>query len=1264
MDHACTDRHPLEAAVFVQLRNAPEQCLLCSVTTIAHGGMVCAIRQAALSSILSLPDDHSQLQTVGSFTLSRLQTRLLSTLLSVSPPPPAPLARQLCDFLCHLSTAADSAILPSTTPTSSAFVSTLITTAVSAILKRASIVSAVPLLAGVLSSKSSQTDSTSMCISLTQKYLSTALGCNALTFVRKLLSRTPDATSWPSIATVLNACVRAAPLTLSPIAVISLIPPPPTLRAHTTSTGAYLTIMETFLDVHGVKSVKVLLHPDSDFISIVRHALLCTDAPVHMLSANVIAELARLLPSAASTLVQSGVADYLVEALRSFNPTSGSTSANQIPALIAFSHIASQCPDVLVSKWSYALTVITAFCKTIPFKSVPSLLIILQTAFQTAATPVFSYSLIQQVVALFMRIVNQISRTSSAGDHLEHYKILTNTIDCLIILLSRCRFQTNIIHTILSVVEVCANYSPVIASGIRLLHACAAQFCQLAKIHAEQSVFNDTEGQQAQRLQREALSKLAKQLIYVQMDVYGPILHSKIGTLEGAKVLLGNTESIFCALKTFTVMMHPAFVRMDGMGSSEHFDMRWAFWNILPLRIVFDCLGNENTNRSDEVQILHAYIARILGNSTSFDNDTDIGSMDCLRVKDFPNSATDFLTKLSEDLEPLDNSVAFNLLQHGISFSNVQNICENDVIIDALSKRLDRIMGNKDIVNASIEWQNHIVVVLTCILAICRRANMVFPADCLRQDVVRVFTARCRNISCEETFSILSEIICLKRLEGVHADIWEKLADNIFSVSTTQWEKHKLLFYRMCENNPVVLESAVNTILMSSKPGKIAKFISFVYRGHAKSDRGKAISRRELIQKAVQQLSHATAILKGAHKHHGLEKLSAADDHEIEHIRTSALLDVIVNTNALYDTAASWSLLRALTELLPSIDVSISTNHAISTLHASVLHSLVQMMSQTKDTKRLMYMIETGGVLKHCIDVLKAVPLTSVLVWKESLNENILSHIGHSLLLMLEIEDASVQKECLNVLLRDLSRSPDIWECILTDHLEQHELMTAVRISYYIDLMLKVYIAMHKSSAADQFSFISGYVLTHTCVWCLSPRPFLRNRSLLLLSELLKKSALVDVIPKSILGALARLVLSRVISIDGLVVSNSEIKCAARLVACGKIDQKLAHLHNCLYHVWTEWRNLSVQDDDSPCEYDETRPLTSVTELFFAVRERISVIDASNKGADITVEKVSEKDLKAMRHAADRPRGTSQTNLHHSQLYFVNDPHAFRVGAS
>lgn len=1260
--------------MLLRLKDTNDLCVLCLLKTVVHGGIVCAVRQSALSSLQCLIDDPKQLSLLGPATISRIHSRLLSSLLSVSPPPPAPFASQLIPFICSLSMIADTQLHPPPSTTATSFIAATVNASVSTIQSRSCSV-AVPLLAAIISSVSSPrlSSRSSLCTpspiispnssnASLHRYLCAALGRNALAFIRKVLKKPPDVTTWPTTASVLNATIKTSPLTLSADKIISLVPIPPTLQAHTASTSAYLSVIATTVEVHSNSAPKFLLDVLDDFVSVARHALLSSNSELSALAANIITTLVRLSPPVACALVQNNVTEYLIETLRTaYHPTTSSSDCSP-SGLSTLAALASQCPDVLTSKWPYALSVVMACTSVVELNLVPQLLTILRTAFEKAAVSAFSPTIVQQMVALIFRLLNQDCPASSIEVRDDDRSHVNSAIECLLLLLSRYRLTNDLVHTVLSVSEICSANVNLLTSGICLLQTCASQFCDLVEKQEDRNVFHDEEGKRLRKQHESALVSLGKRLVFILLDTYGPLLYSKVDTPESAISFLGG-DGIVSLMHTFTIMMHSTFVDIGCISPTDHTDMRLAFWNILPVSITYAAFKE----RPDSDKDLRDYIGGLLF-------DMEHGGDSCLALSkspsikgtgSYPHSAENFVKKLSQDVRPLEMAVAFKMLQTGLAFGNVQALGESEVIVDALFKRVENILHISDdiTVNLSSQWQDHLVETMISISSLCHTNNMVFPAGRLSEDAGRVFVSRCKDMSKGEPFNIACEILCSKHLEAIHFIIWENIANFLSYSYTVQVDERKTSLYVMCETNEVVLNGIVNAVFRVPMPQKIAALVSCLYlHSEDRVSHLKASSKRDVIQTTVQQLAHVRTAWKKGNISTMLNNVSSNSDFFMDCLRVSALLEIIVSTDAVSDTAASWSLLRILAELFTLIGTLLSTNQPLTTLHASMLHCVMQMVKNSQDSKRLMYMAETGGLLKHCISVLKAVPESDIGIWELQRNEYVLSYIGLFLVAMMQNKNVSVQNVSENLVLSELTSDSEVWECALADHLERHEVATAQRISNLTILLHKTSI-LAKSSHIPQF--VSSYVLTLVCVSCASPRIFVSDVSHLLLSGIIESDEkLVNLIPQDVLYILSEIMVYNVCSLGGQLVSANELNCSRQFVLSGKVDRHLVKLHDSLYITWKEWNTSSAKLNSTTVKFEERIfSWSSLARLLLAVKERISCV-CLGQNPHTKVKNVSQRDLKKIELDANSTDTETCTMLLDSQLYHANNPHVLRIRAS
>lgn len=1266
----------------LRLEGVDEFCVSCMLNTVVHGGIVCAVRQASLASLQRIIDDPVQFSSLDSATISRIHSRLLASLLSVSPPPPAPFASQLIPFICNLSVIADTTFHPQASTTTTSFVAAAVNASVFAIQNRACSIAA-PFLAAIISSvsspgplsSSSPSASTPAAVidvtaseSSLQRYLRAALGRNALSFVRMLLKTPPDATTWLTTASVLIATIKASSLTLSADKVIPLVPVPPTLRVHTSSTSAYLSVIAAIIDVHSSTAAKGLLIVLDDFVSVLRHALLSANSDLSALAANIVTTLVRLSSPVTNALVQNNVTEYLIETLRTAHHPSISNSDCFFPALPALAALSAQCPDALVPKWPYALSIVMTCASVIALDLIPSFLTVLHSAFKTAAVSVFSPTVAQQMVALIFRLFNQTCPASPTDVPVDDRSHVDRAIDCLLLLISRYRISSDVIHSVLSVSELCSTNTTLISSGLRLIHACASQFCTHVEKQKDQNVFNDEEGNRLRRQQEAALVSVGKRLVFILLDTFGPLLNSTIDTVESAASFLGGLGGIISLMRSFTTMMRPEFVSTGCISATEQYDARVAFWNMLPIRIVLAVVEKELDSDGD----MRAYIDALLSDMDHYgDGDLTSPKTRATRMNEsYPRSPEHFVKMLSEDVRPMEMATTFQMLQIGLIFRNVQALGETGAIVDALGKRIENILliGDNITVDLFRHWQDHLVRTMISISTLCQTSNMVFPANCLTEDAARVFLSRCKDLSQETTFNIACEILCLKHLEAFHSIIWDKMAHFLSYSYTIQTDERKSSLYTMCESNEVVLNSILNAVLRVTVPQRIAALVSCLYlHGKDHVPHLKVGSKRDAIQMTVQQLTNVHAAWKKDNSPVLSKKVSCTNDLGMECLRASALLEIVVSTDAISDTVASWSLLRILTELFISIGTLLSLNQPIATLHASMLHCAVQMMKKSQDSKRLVYMVETGGILEHCINALKAVPNANIGVWELQKNEHILLHIGCFLLVMLQNENTSVREVTESLILGELTSNSEIWECALADHLERHEFMTGLRIANLTFLLHKICILTKKLSKLSRTTqFVSSHVLTLVCVSCASPRIFVSDVNHLLLSTIMQLDGkMANLIPHDVLYMLSEITMSKLCYLTRQLVLANELICSKQLVLFGTADKYLPKLHDSLYDTWKEWNGSSSKLNSTAAGSEKkTFPSSSLAQLLLAVQDRISTVyPKQNLSTKLKI--ISQRDHKRIQQDSKGiDEKEAYTVLQGSQLCRIHHPHSLRTGPS
>lgn len=1184
---SCETVHPLDSPIRINVAANCVICISCVVNTLGRSELIHTVRRAALAELAPIISDTALLKSIGPSVLSHLHDRLLDILLSGTGA--SELSIKLADFIAKLCHQCDAVSTPPQ------FVRHCLTKLVDAIIKSHQ-TNGVHLIAKILNEPNSS--------SVPDRFAA-VLSTSAFQFVHEILSNPIRESDWPDVALVLTLSIKCFPPDFESDRILSLLDERLPPHRKTKIDLAYLSVVQAILALSSppTKAASYVIHSGGPFIGILKKVILSINHFDAELAYSIIMKLVSL-PMVALEFCKQGIIEYIIEGLRRKPPN--------FAALDVLAAIVNKDSGLMTTKWTFALETIMSVSEMVTLQHASTFLIVVRSAFEMAPVPVFSQHILHQMVGFIMRLLLQVTRGENLKGKPDGFGLIEEAVSTLITLLDRYELSPDGVFNVLVICHAGTDPACNFPSAITLFIACTRQLKRLLNECPNSLIFD----QKAKRVRQ-----LGRHMMNSVLEAWTELLSGKLRTLETALTLLETVENVIQVMHLFVLILDPVFVTTGCASQEDQTALKKWCWLNFPICVG---LGIKKAHKNKETcrKAVKSYIAAIMFSDTEEQQPL---------VDDIPSCEDVFLKKLSLS-QSMSKDISYRIFKSGIMYKNVEVICRTDHIIASLTSRLNSLAM---LDGATEAYRAHGTEILQDISTVCSVHHLLFPSQCLTEDVVKMVANYIRRINSDMDFDIFCELICCKISESQLSPLWESFSRSHEARigSSTAWDS------KLCDllvQNPCAASSLIETILHSSIPHRIYYCVQRASRNyHDRSNLAKALDKAGASRHAVSLLTGIQNFrsLDAKSSLHDSEKHRAhAEQHSIECQRVCGFLSFLTLGEILPESLLLWELFHVFRDFLSTIDAFLEQDGNMSAIHAAVLHCLLVIVKSTKDRKVLLY-VSQHVILSHCVTYLKHV---SILPYPLSPHtERVISTISCFLILLLHQD--WVHEQCYAIL-STLDSHVDVWDNLLVSHEAEGliNIHTSSRIAN-VCALLEAYITYAKKSDS-QFktyqSFLSYRALTFVAIATASPNIFLCQSAYSLLTTLVKvdRDGFLQNISAIQLRMVAHLVQIDVCTLHRA--SRVELMFVKELVICGLVDANIVKMHDALINMWKCWIEL----DGNIKETSEQKALLSTTaQLVLVVRERIKTEGMSHSEQP---EIVPEQILCQMQQYATDPDNT------------------------
>lgn len=1158
----CDTVHPLDSPVHISISPNCVICVPCILHTVSRHELIPSVRQAALAELFPLISNSSNLESIGISVLSTLQARLLQILLSEKSK--TPLTNQLIQFITHICQKYNAT---STSPVE--HLQQLFESLIDAVFSNHQ-QHVIPLIASLLSLPKKPAFIDQFRI---------ALSTRAFQFVSKLLSQPMSEQDWPAVSKVISQAVASYPSEFASNKIFPLIDAQVSPRRNVEPDLAYLSIVQTILkSMPTNRAASYLTLPNRPCFIILKKSIISSDNSASSMALSIVAKLA-LVSSAASALCENGIIDYMFETLRRKPPN--------LLTLNALASIAKSNPQLLVTKWTFALDAFMSVSECVTSDYIPEFLAVMRCSFETAPLPVFSVQVVQQTVGFIMRLFLQLSRVDGVNAQHQIAPLLDEGVHCLVTLLARYDLSIDGIYNVLLVCNAGSDLTCMFFSSIHLFIACIKHFQRLVSL---QNADGNQEGHS------DMLRQLGKHMVNTVLYSWARLFTGELESNTAALNLLGSTKNIVLVMQMFVAALDAVFVLENCISWDEHLEIRKWCWCNLPIRTVFSFPQKDPIREDFEIS-LRNYIASLIV--------TERGTCK-VDKNDIPTNERAFLRELANDRR-LSQSLSFQIFQSGLKFGNLGVVCRPDLILYSLTSRLINLSS---CINESDSRSIHGIEILRGISVVCSIHRMVFPSQCLHGDVVAMVVEGIAKIRDDTDFDLFCKLICADIPKAQFRFLWETLVKTSETTTLTAFvEGWNAKLCDLLISNPKASSGLIQALLHSSIPHRISDYIgqaSTTYQG--KQNLVMALYKQGASHHAVKTLTQVQGCWKDKNLSSNIRSEAwkvHTEKYSTDCLRVCSLLDLLTLCDTVQGSIFSWELLHAFRDSLPDNNEFEQEAH-IAALHTSILRYLIFIAQSTEDQKVLSY-ISQRKIISHCTSVLKrALHLVCPLSQQ---TEEILSFISCFLVSFLKNE--SSQKNVYSAMRRQL---PDvqIWDNLLVAHEPEGQLDISVttRIANAC-ILLETYIICAKQfdSSFTTIKLFSSYrALTFAGVATASPNIFLSRAAYSLLCTLMKIDG--QGFQQTIMLSQFRVIchLTQVHLCVFQKASKTELDFLEQVIIQNKIDENLVEIHNSLLQMWKNCDDENSYDELPTKEKSDGRCLMStVSRVYLVVRAKIHI---------------------------------------------------------
>lgn len=1150
----CETVHPLDSPIRINVSANCVICISCVVNTLGRSELIPSVRRAALAELNPVISDTTLLKSIGSSVLNHLHERLLDTLLSGTGS--SDLSYKLADFIAKLCHHCDAVTNPPQ------FVWYCLTKVVDAVIKNHQ-TNVVHLIAKILNH-----DSSSVC-----DRFAVILSTKAFQFAHEILSNSILETDWPDVALVLALAIKCFPPEFESDRILSLLDERLPPRRKTKIDLAYLSVVHTIFNSSSssTKAASYVIHSGGPFIGILKKVILSLNHSDAELAYTIIMKLVSM-PLVAPELGKQGIIEYVIEGLRRKPP-----NFSALEALAAF---VTRDADLMVPKWTFALETVMTVSETVTLRYISPFLITMRSAFEKAPVPVFSQHILHQTVGFIMRLLLQVTQSKNLKGELDGFTLIDEAVSILVALLNRYEISPDGVYNVLVICHAGTDPACNFSSATTLFIACIRQLKRLL----EECPNNINLNQKARDVRQ-----LGRHMMSSVLEAWRELFTGKLRTLEMALSILETVENVIQLMHLFILMLDPVLVTTGCASQEEQLTLkRWCWLNI-PICVG---LGFKNVFKSKEKcrKTIQSYIASIMFSET--DEEHPIAD-------DMPTCEEVFLKGLS-NCRFMSKDTSYRIFKTGIMYKNVEVICRTDQIIASLTSRLNYLAMLDKTTEAH---QAHATEILQDISTVCSAHHLIFPSQCLTEDVVKMVASYIKRINSDVVFDIFCELICCKTSELQFSSLWEAFSktNETRAGSTPKWDS------KLCDllvQNSCAASSLLEAILHSPIPQRITYCVQRASRNYHERSKlamvlDKAGASRHVVS-LLTSIQNFRSLDNKSSPHESEKQRAHVERYSVDCLRVCSFLSLIALGEMFPESLSLWELFHVFRDFLSTVDAFLEQDGNMPAIHAAILHCLLMIVKSTKDPKVLLY-VSQHVILSHCVTYLKHV---SILPYPFSPHtNNILSTISCFLTLLLH--QGVVQEQCY-AMLSTLSSHVDVWDNLLVSH-ETESLINIHSISRITNVcaLLETYIN-YANKSDSQFktfrSFISYRALTFVAIATASPNIFLCQSAYSLLTTLMKVDR--DGLLQSMSGAQLRMV-AHLVQVDVRTfhrASRIELAFVKELVICGLVDANLVKLHDALINMWKCWIELDGAKKDKS---ERNVLLSTIAQLILVIRERI-----------------------------------------------------------
>lgn len=630
----------------------------------------------------------------------------------------------------------------------------------------------------------------------------------------------------------------------------------------------------------------------------------------------------------------------------------------------------------------------------------------LAVAFARAPLSVLAEHMVDPIVAIAMRLCLPLNNSAEANTA-DHF---VRAVDAVSVLLSRLRLEPDVLHNILMLCENIALPPAAIPPVLRLLLSCFTQFQRLASGRSTETSHNNAPpiGNETMIHKNGSLIILGRRLISLVFGTWKPIFEKlpERTRCETSTYTVDLCNLVKLVMDLFVASLDTVFCSIGAGLPNEQREMIVWCWSTLPLRFVFVCVSKtlDSSSMNDSIQ---AYVSALVFPQQS---------LTLVEIQRMPESEQAFINELSNNTDGFDKSPAFAILRKGIELKRLDCLCKPDLLLEALTKRLDTLL-----INTTPESVDHALEVVRAVSLICSLCRLRVPPNCLSMKVMEQLIERFDLTFSVKDFDILLDILPQTHLRDLHVRVWDIFVSNNIHCSSSFREQRASLWNAL-ETDRVFAESVIHAILNSSNRDQLIEFLINLSEEQSNVEILSSLMERV---GGVERLVIMLTDLPNINNTCGNSTENESYEEACQKISGLAL--ILSCGKHPSNSDVSWSMTRTLCETIVREQVSVSMPSMRTKLLSVCFRYLVWTIQGSEDRRKIIHVGQCGVVVKvvRIIQVFCSEDDGVGLAMVESLVSSAVS------LVVLLLNSKYNAKACVWGLLKEIHDDSTIWDSLL-----------------------------------------------------------------------------------------------------------------------------------------------------------------------------------------------------------------------------------------